>query len=113
MKNILLLIFFLLTFPTLSFSKTITGKIISVADGDTITILNNHKQQTKIRLYGIDTPEKGQAYGKKAKKFTASLTAGKQVSVKIYNTDRYGRSVGVVFVSGTNVNEEIVRAGYA
>jgi len=86
---------------------------VSVADGDTITILSNHNQQTKIRLYGIDTPEKSQAFGKKAKKFTASLTAGKQVSVKVYDKDRYGRSVGVVFVGGTNVNEEIIRAGYA
>ena len=53
MKNIFLILLFLLTLPTLSFSKTITGKTISVADGDTITILNNHNQQTKIRLPGI------------------------------------------------------------
>lgn len=103
----------LLFLPTLSVSQTLQGKVISVADGDTITILDSHNQQTKIRLYGIDTPEKAQAYGQKAKKFTASLTAGRQVSVKVYDTDRYGRSVGVVYVGRTNVNKAIVRAGYA
>lgn len=111
-KLFLLLIFILLFCPTLSHSNTITGKVISVTDGDSITILNG-SQQTKIRLYGIDTPEKAQAFGKQAKKFTASLTAGKQVSVEVYDTDRYGRSVGVVFINGINVNEEIIRAGYA
>ncbi len=94
-------------------AQTITGKVISVADGDTITILSNNNQQTKIRLYGIDTPEKAQAYGKKAKKFTASLTAGKQVKVKIYDIDKYGRSVGVVFVNGVNVNEQLIENGFA
>lgn len=62
--------------PTLSHSNTITGKVISVADGNTITILNG-SQQTKIRFYGIDTPEKAQAFGKQAKKFIFSLTAAK------------------------------------
>ena len=113
MKKIFLLIFIMLVLPTLSFSLTIHGKVVSVADGDTITILDEGKQQTKIRLYGIDTPEKAQAFGKKAKKFTASLTAGKQAKVEVYDTDRYGRSVGVVFVNGTNVNEEIIKNGYA
>jgi hypothetical protein len=51
--------------------QTLKGKVIKVADGDAITILDDHKQQTKIRLYGIDTPEKAQAFGKQAKKFTA------------------------------------------
>jgi len=113
MKKIFLLIFIMLVLPTLSFSLTIHGKVVSVADGDTITILDEGKQQTKIRLYGIDTPEKAQAFGKKAKKFTASLTAGKQAKVEVYDTDRYGRSVGVVLVNGTNVNEEIIKNGYA
>jgi micrococcal nuclease len=77
-----LLVLILLLLPSIAFSETITGKVIKVVDGDTITILNNHKQKTKIRLYGIDTPESGQAYGKKAKKFTSSLVAGENVSVK-------------------------------
>ena len=114
-KSLQLLLFTLsvLLLPVPLNAQTITGKVISVADGDTITILDEGKQQTKIRLYGIDTPEKAQAFGKKAKKFTASLTAGKQANVTVYDTDRYGRSVGVVFVNGINVNEEIIKNGYA
>lgn len=70
-------------------------------------------EQVKIRLYGIDTPEKAQAYGNEAKKFTASLVAGKAVEIEPVTQDRYGRTVALVQVSGKNVNEEIVRAGYA
>ena len=84
-----------------------------MADGDTITILTAEKDQVKIRLYGIDTPERKQPYSKKAGKFTSSLVAGKDVKVEVYDTDRYGRTVGVVYVDGINVNQEILRAGYA
>ncbi len=111
-KYFLVIAFLLSLIPSITLSNTITGKVVSVADGDTITILTSQNKKVKIRLYGIDTPENGQAYGNKAKKFTASLTAGKEVSVKVYDTDRYGRSVSVISVGGTNVNEEIVRNGY-
>jgi endonuclease YncB( thermonuclease family) len=107
----LFLLFFLLVTPALS--QVITGKVVSIADGDTITILDSSKTQHKIRLYGIDTPEKGQPFGKAAKKYTASLTAGKTVKVIAYDTDRYGRTVGVIMVDGTNVNQSLLEAGYA
>ncbi len=109
-KNILS--FCLFTFPSCSTSRDLTGKVISVADGDTITVLDRSKRQTKIRLYGIDTPEKGQAFGKVAKKYTARLSHKKQAIVEVHETDKYGRTVGVVFVDGINVNEEIIKAGY-
>jgi len=114
-KTPLLIFFFLLLFlfPSSSLSNTVTGEVVKVADGDTITILDSDNRQHKIRLYGIDTPEKAQAYGKKAKKFTANLVAGKTVKIKVYDTDRYGRSVGVVSVDETNVNREIIRNGLA
>ncbi|BHH83765.1 thermonuclease family protein [Desulforhopalus sp. 52FAK] len=54
-------------------AQALTGKVISVADGDTITILDSSRRQHKIRLYGIDTPEKKQAFGKAAKKYTSPL----------------------------------------
>ncbi len=106
-----LLISLLLSTPALS--KVITGKVIHIADGDTITILDSNKTQHKVRLYGIDTPEKSQAFGNKAKKFTSSLTASKTAEVTAYDTDRYGRTVGVVMVNGVNVNQSLVEAGYA
>ena len=94
-------------------ADAITGRVVKVADGDTITILTQQKNQVKIRLNGIDTPERKQPYSNKAQQFTSSLVAGKDVSVEIYDTDRYGRMVGVVYADSTNVNQEIVRAGFA
>ena len=63
-----------------------------MADGDTITVLQNSKQY-KIRLYGIDTPEKKQDFGKKAKRFTSSMVFKQHVKVVAYDSDRYGRTV--------------------
>lgn len=105
-----------LFFPFASFPlqvHALTGKVISVADGDTITILDSSNKQHKIRLYGIDTPEKKQAFGKAAKQHTSRITYKKNATVKAYDTDRYGRTVGLVIVGGTNVNESLIRAGLA
>ena len=105
------LLLVLLLLPSLT--NALTGKVISVADGDTITVLDSSNRQHKIRLYGIDCPESKQAFGNAAKKLTSSLTYKKTATVTEYDTDRYGRTVGVVQVNGVNVNEEIIRAGYA
>jgi endonuclease YncB( thermonuclease family) len=91
-------------------AQTITGKVVGVADGDTITVLQNQTQY-KIRLYGIDTPEKGQDFGKRAKQFTSDLVFGKQVRVVQKDVDRYSRVVGMVFIGNVCVNQEIIRAG--
>ena len=88
------------------------GKVVSVTDGDTIKVLHDG-EQVKVRLYGIDTPEKKQAYGQTAKKITASLVAEKTVNVSVLDTDRYGRSVALVTVDGTNVNRKLIETGYA
>ncbi len=90
----------------------LSGRVVKVADGDTITVLQDNTQY-KIRLYGIDCPENGQDFGNVAKKLTSSLTFDKVVDVVVYDTDRYGRSVGVVFVNKTNVNEQILSGGLA
>ncbi|WP_354005653.1 thermonuclease family protein [Desulfofustis limnaeus] len=108
-----LLLVFLLTAIWPVTVAALEGKVINVADGDTITVLSQGNQQTKVRLYGIDCPEDGQPFGRAAKKFTASLVAGKHVQVTKYDTDRYGRLVGVVTVNGRNVNESVIAAGYA
>jgi micrococcal nuclease len=92
-----------------------SGKVVGVTDGDTITGLEpNKKTQFKIRLYGIDTPEKQQPFGTRAKQFTSDLCFGKTVQVETVDTDRYGRTVALVKLeNGILVNEEIVRAGFA
>ena len=85
------------------------GKVVSVTDGDTIKVFNAERGQVKIRLYGIDTPEKGQPYGQAAGKYLASLIAETVVDVETVTTDRYGRTVGIVSDSDKNINQEIER----
>tara|TARA_R110002049_G_scaffold298517_3_gene488295 strand:- start:374 stop:664 length:291 start_codon:yes stop_codon:yes gene_type:complete len=87
--------------------------VISIADGDTLTILTNPNKQVKIRLAGIDTPEKAQPFGNKAKQALAKLTFQQQVLIEVETTDKYGRTVGKVIVNGTDVNAELVRQGMA
>jgi endonuclease YncB( thermonuclease family) len=94
-------------------SRSETGRVVGVSDGDTITILHADYSQEKIRLFGIDCPEKSQAFGQKAKQFTSSLVYGKVVTIRRMDEDRYGRTVAWVFAGKTNVNAELVRAGYA
>jgi len=89
------------------------GRVVGVADGDTITVLHDGRAE-KIRLYGIDAPEKGQAFGQRAKEFTAELAFGITVTVRVRDHDRYGRTVAeVVLPDGQSLNQELVRAGYA
>ena len=90
----------------------IQGKVVGVADGDTITVLQDSKQY-KIRLYGIDTPEKKQGFGQKAKKFTSDMVFRQQVKIVAYDTDRYGRTVGMVYIGKKCLNEELIKNGYA
>jgi micrococcal nuclease len=89
------------------------GNVVKVIDGDTFDVLQG-KERTRIRLFGIDSPERGQAFNKKAKEFTESLVSGRVVKIVIHNKDRYGRSVADVYLTdGTHVNAAIVGAGYA
>jgi len=109
----LLLVGLLFLLPILADAATITGKVVKVVDGDTIDVLQD-RQTLRIRLNGIDAPESGQAYGKRAKQFVLELAAQKMVKVEVFEKDRYGRSVGdVILPDGQNLNREIVRAGYA
>ena len=89
------------------------AKVVSVTDGDTIKVYNAEQGQVKIRFYGIDTPEKAQPYGKAAGKYLTSLIAGAVVEVESVTKDRYGRTVGIVWNNETNINQEMVRSGYA
>ena len=106
-----LLTLLLLIFPLTAHAWM--AKVVSVTDGDTIKVFNADQGQVKIRLYGIDTPEKAQPYGKAAGKYLASLIAGATVEIESVTTDRYGRTVGIISDSGTNINQEMVQAGYA
>ena len=94
-------------------ADTLLGKVVAVADGDTITVLDTNKVQHKIRLAGIDAPEKAQPYGQTSKQSLSDLVFGKTVTVDTDKTDRYGREVGKVLVDGVDTNLEQVRRGLA
>jgi endonuclease YncB( thermonuclease family) len=76
----------------------ITGKVVSVTDGDTIKVLDGTSTQHKVRLKGIDAPERGQPFGTVSRDHLASLIAGKEVFVEFVKKDRYGRILGKVWV---------------
>jgi endonuclease YncB( thermonuclease family) len=93
--------------------EVLIGRVVNVSDGDTFTLLDEDNRQTKIRLYGIDCPEKGQPFGEKARLYAASLIAGKTVRVKVIDTDRYGRKVGFVLYGDGQLNEDLLMEGLA
>lgn len=94
-------------------AESITGRVVGVADGDTLTVLDSSKGLTKIRLHQIDAPEKKQDFGQRSKQSLSDLVYGKQVRVEVFDTDHYGRTVGKVWVNGTDANLEQVKRGMA
>jgi len=103
------LVLVLLASPVLA--ADFTGKVVGVLDGDTIEVVHNGRPE-RIRLNGIDCPEKGQAYGRRAKEATSDLAFGKDVTLKRYGLDKYGRTIGdVILPNGQVLNQELVRAG--
>ena len=91
----------------------IRGKVVSIADGDTITVLDADKVQHKIRLQGIDAPEKKQAFGTKSKERMSEKVGGEEVVVQWKAKDRYGRIIGEVMIGSRHINLEMVQDGMA
>ena len=102
-----------LLFGLTSLAGTIEGRVVGVADGDTVTVLDADKVQHKIRLSGIDAPEKAQAFGNRSKESLSGLVFDKRVIVETEKKDRYGRDVGKVLVNGVDANLEQVQRGFA
>lgn len=86
---------------------------MGVTDGDTITVLDADHTQHKVRLTGIDAPERKQAFGNKAKQHLASMVFGKTVTVQWFRRDRYKRILGKVMMEDQDINLEQIRAGFA
>jgi micrococcal nuclease len=94
-------------------AEEFVGRVVGVTDGDTLTVLRA-RQAERVRLQGVDAPEKRQAYGERAKRFTADLAFDRTVTVRTTGRDRNGRLLGeVVLPDGRSLNQELVRAGYA
>jgi micrococcal nuclease len=107
------LFIFLISLSAFAQNGILKGKVVGITDGDSFTLLTSDNRQFKIRLYGIDCPERHQAYGTGAKQFIAELIFGKEVAVYPKDIDHYGRTVGEVFVDDRNINREMVENGYA
>jgi endonuclease YncB( thermonuclease family) len=101
MKKLILI--FILFLSNFAYAKTIEGLVVGVADGDTITVLDQQKNTYKIRLQGIDAPEKKQAFGEKSKQSLHDLVHSKQVRIEYDKEDKYGRIVGKVIVDDVDV----------
>lgn len=111
MRYIYLFAFLLFPFCLLA---QLSGKVVKVADGDTFTLLTNDNKQVKVRLHGIDCPEKGQDFGQVAKQYTSDKVYLQVVRVQATDTDRYGRTVGIVTLKDDTVlNEALLTAGLA
>jgi len=108
MRTKILTLILLLPLSLFAFS----AKVIKISDGDTIVVLSD-TEQTKVRLYGIDAPEKKQDYGQKSKQFLASLIAGQVVEVEPKGKDRYKRTLGIIHYKGQDINAQMVLNGYA
>lgn len=83
-------------------SATLVGKVVAVADGDTVTALDAANDQFKIRVSGIDAPEKKQAFGEQSKQSMSHMVFGKQVQVVWSKLDRYGRTIGKILAAKKN-----------
>jgi micrococcal nuclease len=91
-------------------ADTFSGRVVAVTDGDTIKVMHQGRAE-RVRLQGIDCPEKQQAFGKRAKQFTADMVMGKEVTVIAEKADRYGRTLGyVILANNRNLNRELVQA---
>ena len=107
------LLFTLLITHCLVQAGTLTGRVVRISDGDTLVVLDANNAQHKIRLTGIDAPERGQAFGTKSKEHLSDSVAGKFVVVEYEKRDRYKRILGKVLLNDEDMNLEQVKAGYA
>lgn len=90
-----------------------TGLVVAISDGDTISVMHNGRPQ-KVRLSDIDCPEKKQAFGERARQYTARAAFNKTVLVKVIGSDRYGRSLGeVVLPDKASLNTKLLSEGLA
>jgi endonuclease YncB( thermonuclease family) len=89
------------------------AKVIGVVDADTLEVLDEAKVTHRVRLHGIDSPERGQPFAKKARAAMSSLVAGQNVTVESLGDDRYGRLIARIVVDGRDVGQAMIAGGWA
>lgn len=96
------------------FAQKFQVKVVKISDGDTFTAINRDNLQLKFRIWGIDAPEKKQAFGTKAKDYLASLIFGKTITVDVQKQDGWGRYIAYVYTpDDRDVSLEMINAGMA
>lgn len=113
MKSLIRLRLATLLLATSAYAAEIQGTVVAVSDGDTITVLTPAKKQHKIRLLGIDAPEKEQPFGRKSKFSLSDMVYLKEVTVQTDKQDRYKRDLGKVMLCEKDINLEQIKAGMA
>lgn len=113
MKIVITILLLFLSLPAFADYLNCPCTVVKVSDGDTVHVLDQSKTKHKIRLAGIDAPEKKQAFGKKSGKNLSNLVAGQNVEVEYNKRDRYGRIVGKLIKDGQDINLIQIKQGYA
>lgn len=113
MKLLYALLLSSLVFSQQAIAATLQGRVVRVLDGDTVSVLDTSNTEHRIRLMGIDAPEKNQAFGSKSKQSLSDLVFEQQVVVEYDKQDRYGRTVGKIVVNGVDANLEQIKLGMA
>lgn len=113
MRAAVWVIAFGLLFSGVAVATTTSGRVVGVSDGDTITVLAAGNKRLKVRLAGIDAPEKKQPFGQRSKANLALMVFGREVDLDCGKRDRYKRELCVVLHDDVDVNLEQVRAGLA
>lgn len=113
MKNVAIGILVLLLPTYLMATDVISGRVITVIDGNTLEVYTNENETYKIFLFGIDCPELEQEYGDKAKRLLEKLILDKNISVEIQGKDRLGNRLGVIRIDGEDPREKLLEEGLA
>ncbi len=107
------ILLFLLVTNFIYSQTTLKAKVVGIKDGDTVVVLDSLNNQITLRLAEVDTPEKNQPFGTKAKQFTSDQIYLKTIKYVVTDTDRYGRSIAMIYYDENNkyLSAEIIKAG--
>lgn len=113
LRNKVFILFLFFGFNLAFCQDTLIAKVVGIKDGDTVVVLDSLNNQTTLRLAEVDTPEKSQAFGTKAKQFTSDQIYLKTIKYIVTDTDRYGRSIAMIYYDEDNkyLSAEIIKAG--
>ena len=113
LKKYLSFILFASFIASVANAEILNGTVVGVSDGDTITVIDKSNNEHKVRLMGIDAPEKSQTFGNEAKKTLSNYIYKKEVSVEYKKYDKYKRIVGKVTLDGQDICLQMIREGMA